>query len=121
MGFHVAAAREALIGHELTAPCFTHRIRPPAPLLLRLSNLHEAAGHLAKTAPDILAQPEVARALEQALLHAMVLCVNGGEAAETSSAHHRHAVILRRLEEVLEANPDRTLYLAELCAAAGAS
>ena len=54
-------------------------------------------------------------------MHAIVSCVSGGETAETSNAHHRHAVILRRLEEVLEANPDRTLYAAELCAAAGAS
>jgi hypothetical protein len=51
----LAAAGEALIGRELTAPSFTHRIRPPALLMSRLSNLHEAAGHLAETAPDILA------------------------------------------------------------------
>ena len=51
----------------------------------------------------------------------MVLCIGGREAAETGSAHHRHAVIMRRLEEVLEANADRTLYVAELCAATGAS
>jgi AraC-like DNA-binding protein len=105
----------------LTAPSFTHRITPSASLLSRLLSLHEAAGHLAKTAPDILAQPEVARALEQALVHAMVSCLRGGEAAETSSTQHRHAAIMRRLEEVLEANPDRSLYLAELCAATGAS
>ena len=40
---------------------------------------------------------------------------------ESSRAHHRHAEIMRRLEAVLEANPDRTLYAAELCAATGAS
>jgi hypothetical protein len=48
-------------------------------------NLHEAAGHLAKSAPDTLARPEVARTLEQTLLHAMVSCITGGEPAETSS------------------------------------
>jgi AraC-like DNA-binding protein len=51
----------------------------------------------------------------------MVLCMSGGETAETSDAHHRHAALMRRLEEVLEANPDHTLYMAELCAATGAS
>jgi AraC-like DNA-binding protein len=117
----LAATGQALIGREFIAPALTHRIRPPAPLLSRLRNLHEAAGHLAKTAPDILANPEVARALEQALLHAMASCISGGEAVETSSAYHRHAAVMRRLEEVLEANPDRTLYVAELCAATGAS
>ena len=117
----LVAAGQAIIGRELATPSFTHRIRPPPALFARLSNLHEAAGHLAKSAPDILAHPEVARALEQPLVHAMVLCISGGETVERSSAHHRHAVIMRRLEEVLGANPDRTLYAAELCAAAGAS
>jgi hypothetical protein len=63
---NLAAAGEALIGHELAAPSFTHRIRLPAPLLLRLLKPHEAAVHLAKTAPDLLARPEVAQAMEQA-------------------------------------------------------
>jgi AraC-like DNA-binding protein len=117
----LVAAGQAIMGRELAAPPFTCRIKPLPALFGRLLNLHEASGHLAKTAPDILAQPEVARALEHQLVHAMVLCINGGEAGGTGSAHHRHAVIMRRLEEVLEANPDRTLYLAELCAATGAS
>jgi AraC-like DNA-binding protein len=117
----LAAAGQALIGRELISPTLTSRIRPPPASHARLWNLHEAAGHLAKTAPDILAHPEVARALEQALVHAMVMCLSGAEIAGTSGTHHRHAVIMRRLEEVLEANPDRTLYMAEICAAAGAS
>ena len=117
----LVAAGQAIVGRELAAPSFTHRIRPPPTLFARLLSLHEAAGHLAKAAPDILAHPEVARALEQALVHAMVSCISGGETVEASSAHHRHAAIMRRLEEVLEANPDRTLYAAELCAAAGTS
>jgi AraC-like DNA-binding protein len=117
----LVAAGQAIIGRELAAPSFTYRIRPPPSLFARLSSLHRAAGHLAKTVPDILAHPEVARALEQGLVHAMISCISGREAAETSSAHHRHAVIMRRLEEVLEANPYRTLYVAELCAASGAS
>ena len=117
----LAAAGQAIAGRELTAPSFTQFIRSPPAFLARLSSLHEAAGHLAKTAPDILAQPEVARALEEGLVHAMASCISGGEAAESSSTRHRHAVIMQRLEELLEANPDRTLYVAELCGAAGAS
>ena len=115
----LAAAGQAIIAREVIAPSDTHRIRPPPQLMSRLSSLHGAAGHLAKTTPDILAHPEVARAIEQALVHAMVSCLSGGETAETSSAHHRHAVIMRRLEDLLEANPDRTLYMAELSSAAG--
>ncbi len=77
----------AFIGRELTPPSFPHRVRPPAPVLLRLRNLHEAAGHLAKTAPDILANPEVARAMEQALLHAIVACLASGEPLEVPRTH----------------------------------
>jgi hypothetical protein len=62
------AAGQAIIGREVTAPTFTHRIKPPAQLMSRLSSLHEVAGHLAKTAPEILAKPEVARALEESLV-----------------------------------------------------
>jgi AraC-like DNA-binding protein len=116
----VAGFTETILGRELTLPTFLGCIRPAAPLLSRLSNLRDAAGHLARTAPDILAQSEVARAMEQALLHATFLCLGGGETA-TRGSHHRHAVIMRRLEALFEANPDRTLYLTELCAAVRAS
>jgi AraC-like DNA-binding protein len=54
-------------------------------------------------------------------VHAMVSCICGGETAETGSTHHRHAAVMWRLEELLEANSDRTLYLAELCSAAAVS
>ena len=73
----LAAAGQAIIGREVIAPSDTHCIRPPPQLMSRLSRLHGAAGHLAKTAPDILANPEVARAMEQALVHAMVSCLSG--------------------------------------------
>ena len=117
----LAAAGQAIIGREVIAPSDTHCISLPPQLLSHLSSLHEAAGHLAKAVPDILAQPEVARALEQGLVHAMVLCLSAGETAGRSGAHYRHAVVVRRLEELLESNLDRTLYVAELCAAVGAS
>jgi AraC-like DNA-binding protein len=120
-GEDLAAAGQTIMGRELTSPPLTYRLSPPPAILARLLSLHDAVGHLAKTAPDILAQPEVARALEHGLVHAMVSCIGGGTATETTSAHHRHAVMMRRLEELLEENPDGALYLAEFCAAAGAS
>jgi hypothetical protein len=71
----LAAAGEAIIGHELVPPSFVHGVTPPPTALLRLRKLHEAAGHLAKTAPEILVKPEVARAIEHALVEAMVFCL----------------------------------------------
>jgi AraC-like DNA-binding protein len=117
----LAAAGQAILGRELTLPSSTHRIRPPPTPLARLSSLHDAADHLAKTAPDILARPEVARALEEGLVQAMVSCLAGGEVPEISSAHRQHVAVMRRLEKLLEANSDRTLYVTELCGAIGVS
>ena len=116
-----AAAGGTIIGRELLAPPFTHVVKPPPLLLSELMNLHEAAGRLARGAPDILASPEVARAIEQALTRSLVPCLCEGEAIEVGGAHWRHAAALRRLEDFLEANCDRTLYAAELCEAAAVS
>jgi AraC-like DNA-binding protein len=114
----LAAAGEAILGRELTAPPSTHHLRPPPPLLLRLRSLHEAAGRLAEFTPDILANPEVARAIEQGLIHAMVASLGARGTVEVGHMNRTHAGAMRRLEEVLEANSDHTLYVAELCAAA---
>jgi hypothetical protein len=47
----LAAASEAIIGRPLTPPSFPRWTRPPPPVASRLLQLHEAAGHLATTAP----------------------------------------------------------------------
>jgi AraC-like DNA-binding protein len=117
----LAAASEAIIERELVPATFASSLTPPAPLLLRLRKLHEAADHLANTAPDILANPEVARALEQALVEAMVLCLAGSHSENARNVHRQHARVMRRLEDTLTANPEKPLYMAELAAEVGAS
>ena len=117
----LAAAGPAIIGREVTAPSDTHYIRPQPQFMSRLLSLHEAAGHLAKTVPDILANPEVARAMEQALVHAMIACVGGGDEVDVGGTFRHHAAIMRQLERVLEANLDGPLYVVEICKAAHVS
>ncbi len=117
----LAAASEAIIGRPVTPPSFPRWTSPPAPVASRLLRLHEAAGHLAKTAPDILAKPEVARAIEEALLEAMILCVTEGQSDHVRNVHRHRARVMRRLEEVLTSTPDRPLYMPQLCATVGAS
>src|SRR5215831_10837261 len=118
---HVATAGQTLIGRELIAPTHTHLIKPSPPLLSKLLNLHKAVSHLAQAAPEVLAGAEVARALEEALTRVMIQCLSKGQGIEVGSAHWRHAAIMRRLENFLEANPDSTLHLTDLCAAAAVS
>jgi AraC-like DNA-binding protein len=117
----LAAISEAIIGRPLTLPSFPRLISPPAPVASRLSRLHEAAGHLAKTVPDILAKPEVARAIEEASVEAMILCLTEDHSDGVRNVHRHRARVMRRLEEVLTSTPDRPLYMPQLCATVGAS
>ena len=117
----VAAAGRTLIGRELIAPPHTHFIKPAPPLMSKLLGLHKAVSHLARAAPEVLAGAEVARALEETLIRVMIQCLSEGHGIEVGSVHWRHAAIMRRLENFLEANADRTLHLTDLCAAAAVS
>ena len=117
----LAAAGEAIIGHKLLPPTFARSIAPPAAALSRLRKLHDAASHLAETAPDILAKSEVARAMEQALVEAIVFCLADSHFDEVRNVQRQRARMMRRLEEVLVASSEKPLYMAELCAEVGAS
>jgi AraC-like DNA-binding protein len=117
----LAAASEAIIGRELVPATFALSLAPPAPVLSRLRKLHEAAAHLANTAPDILAKPEVARAIEQALVEAMVFSLTDSHSGQVRDVRRHRARVMRRLEEALMANPKEPLYMPELSAQVGAS
>ena len=117
----LAAASKAIIGRELVPATLAYCLTPPAPLLLRLRKLHEAACNLAKNAPDILAKPEVSRAIEQALVESIVFCFAGSPSNDVRNAHRDNARVMRRLEEALMANAEQPLYMAELSAQVGAS
>jgi AraC-like DNA-binding protein len=113
----LAAAGRALAGRYLT-PSYLPQIRRPRPALMsRLLDLHEAAGSLARTAPDLLAQPEVARALEQAFLHAIIACMTDEEADQRYADNRYHRMVLVRFEEVLAENANAPLHLHEICSA----
>jgi transcriptional regulator GlxA family with amidase domain len=85
----------------------------------RLQKLHKAIGQLAHDTPDLLEQPEVCRALEERLVHVMVRCLAEGAGVEATVAGRRNNAVIARFEEFLEANPDRPLYLTEICASIG--
>src|SRR5262249_20649360 len=87
---------------------------------LSASRYSEAA-RLAKTGPDALAHPKVARALEEALVHAMIQCLTEGTVIKTDSAKRHHTAIIAKLEEFLAANGTHPLYLTEICTATGVS
>ena len=112
---------EAFAGRDLTPPTDAVSVTPPAAAMAKLQQLHAAAGHPAEHAPSVLAQPEAARGLEQALIEAMVACLASGSVGEDRSALRQHAKIMRRLHRVVEENQDDALFIPELCTAIGAS
>jgi AraC-like DNA-binding protein len=111
----------AIGGYGLTPPPDSLLITPPPAAIARLQRLHAKAGLLAVKAPEIIADPEAARGLENALIEAMVHCFGNGEVGEDSVAQRQHELIMRRFRRVVEENPGQSLYLPEICAAIGVS
>jgi AraC-like DNA-binding protein len=115
------AACMAITGHEFSEPPSKHLVRPSLDLMSRLLKLHEMVGQIAKTTPAILELPEVARALEQELIHLMIRCLTEGVPSGMTTGGRRHDAIIARFKEFLEANPDQPLYLTEICGAIAVS
>jgi AraC-like DNA-binding protein len=112
---------ETFVGCDLTPPRTAALITPRASAMAKLQRLHAAAGRLAKDAPEIIAQPEAARGLEQALIEAMLDCLASPKVRENTSAQGQHGIVMRRFRRVVEENPEHPLYIPEICRAIGVS
>jgi AraC-like DNA-binding protein len=113
----IAAVGEALAAVDLTPPRDAMLITPLPAAMARLQRLHAAAGQLAENAPEIIANPEAARGLEQLLIDALVKCLSIGEVSKSSLAQGQHATVMRRFWRVLEENSEQPLYVPEICKA----
>lgn len=115
----IAAVSEAVRGSEFAPWREASIVIPPPAALAKLRHLHRAAGRLAQNAPEIIVNPGVARGFEQMLITAMLGCAESEEVHATGLAKRHHLAIMRRFQNALEENPDRALYLPELCAEIG--
>ena len=97
----LACKSYALLGRELSRPPGATRIRPDPSLLSHLRRLHSAAGRLAATAPGVLAHPEVARSLEEALTQAMIRCLSDGKSLEPDRRFRNRIAVMAKLEDFL--------------------
>lgn len=113
------AAAQAVVGRSLSKTLEKLVIRPDPALVSRLVKLHRAVAQLARETPELLDLAEVCRSLEEQLVHLMVRCLAEGAGIEIKAGDRRHSAVITRFEEFLEANPDRAIYLTELCAAIG--
>ena len=89
-----AASCKAIVGCELDPERSSQFIRPNPKFIERFLKLHEMVGGIAKAAPELFELPEVVRALEQQLIHALVRCVTEGIVSPMSSGSLRHKVIV---------------------------
>jgi AraC-like DNA-binding protein len=112
---------KAIVGRELAENRLNPIVRPNHEVISRLWCLHRVIGQLAHDAPDLFDRPEVVKAFDQKLVHVMTRCLAEGTFANFTPCHRRHDAIVKKLEEFLEANPNRAVYLPELCEAVGAA
>jgi AraC-like DNA-binding protein len=117
----MVSAGAAIAGCDLTPPKDTLVVTPAPSAMARLQGLHAAAAVLAENTPEIIANPDAAHGLDQALIEALAGCLSEGEVREDRSAERRHTLIMRRFHRAVAENPDQPLYIPELCAAIGAS
>jgi AraC-like DNA-binding protein len=116
---HLAACGKALTGFDLVPPPVARILRPLRLDASHLLRLHAEACRLAETKPAMIAHREVARALEQDLIHTLVNCLTNGVAHEYSAPNRHRANIIGRFEDVLAEHSERHLQISELCAAIG--
>jgi transcriptional regulator GlxA family with amidase domain len=76
---------------------------------------------MAATRAKTLSHPEVARAIEQDLIYALVTCLTGARVQEERASKCRHALIMSRFEEVLTEHLiiSRPLSMQDLCELTG--
>lgn len=111
----------ALTGRHFRLPPAGRIFRPASADAAQFLHLHARICHLVETRPTSVCHPEVARALEQELIHGLMTCFCGSEMRSESARTRRHADILARFEHQLTAYPDRLRPMPELGAIIGAS
>jgi AraC-like DNA-binding protein len=111
----------AIAGKTLTSPPDGRILRPSRRDVARLRRLHAQACRLAETKSKILSHFEVARAIEQELIHALVTCLTTGGARTDTFATRHHASIMVKFEETLAGHLAQPSNMAELCQLVGVS
>jgi AraC-like DNA-binding protein len=114
----LSACSKALTGLEINSPSAT-RILQPSANAARLLLLHSKACRLAETRPEAIRHPEVARALEQEFLQAVVKCLTADDAYGNLETKRRHGEIMIRFEDALTTCIGRKITMPVLCSEIG--
>src|SRR5258707_9944099 len=115
----LAACGKALTGLRIASPPVGRVLRPSRSDAVRLLRLYSRACRLAETRHKLFANPEVARALEQELLYALVNCLTADDADGNPKTRWHHADIMLRFEDALAAHSGPRLNIPALCSDIG--
>jgi AraC-like DNA-binding protein len=109
----------ALTGREIAPPLSARTIHPARADVARFQYLFREACHLADSKPKLIERPEVARALEQEMLHAIINCLAPDRTDSHPKTRNDHNVVMARFEECLSKRMDQKLKMAVVCAEIG--
>lgn len=110
-----AAERLTIAGRDIILPQSPTHLAPAPDAFARLVRLHAEVGVIAETSHASLAADTVSHAIEQSLLDALIECLSNCGTQPVTSARGRHDIIMCRFRRMLEAAPDRALYVPEIC------
>jgi AraC-like DNA-binding protein len=113
------AYSKTLLGRGVVPPPFGRILRPSAADRRQLLRLHGEAVRIAETQLGHIGNVEVARALQQDLIWALMACLTTGKPRDGSAARRRYARLMVRFEEALIASADRPLPVPEICGVIG--
>jgi AraC-like DNA-binding protein len=115
-----ASCGKALTGQAMAPPHASRILRPARTDVLRFQRLFAQACRLAEPGRrKLIERPEVARALEEELLHAIINCLTANETDDHPKARLHHAAVMVRFEEALSKRIDEKLSMPSLCAELG--
>jgi len=117
---HLASWSRILTEREIVAPTFARIVRPARSNASRLLYLHASACGLVEKSPKTIAHPEIVRAIEQELIHALITCLAPDAPPRARPIKARRAAVMNRFEDTLAAHPGRHLHMPGLCEAVGA-
>jgi len=115
----LANCSKALTGQPVTSPRVSRVLRPTRTETLGFRSLFRHACRLADIGRNLIGRPEVARALEQEMLHAVVHCLAADDAGDIVKTRRRHAAVMVRFEEVLTNHINRKPNMQALSAEVG--
>lgn len=117
----LTAFGRAVAGRDLAVPSTSRIVHPRSANFKRFLRLHSQACRIAETNPRRITNQEVARALEQNLIWALIACLDTATPQDDHGAIGRRAGFSMRLEQALAKHPAMLWRSGELVNAMGIS